>query len=96
MKSQQFYFETKNLTVIGLDTYSKLTYDVSHGDIIRECDGGDGVKVYGTTGSSSVTIKPQALNIRFENVIFENSYKRVLGKKSGQAAAGRCRQSSCK
>lgn len=83
----KFYFKTKNLTVIGLDTYSKLTYDVSHGDIIRECDGGDGVKVYGTTGSSSVTIKPQALNIRFENVIFENSYKRVLGKRSGQAVA---------
>ena len=73
----KFYIKTPNLTIIGLDSYSKLTYDVSHGDIIRDTDGGDGIKVYGTTGSSSVTVKPEAYNLRCRNVEFENSYKRT-------------------
>lgn len=82
----KFYIKTPNLTIIGLDTFSKLTYDVSHGDLVRESDGGDGIKVYGTTGSASVTITPEAHGLICRNIIFENSYKRVK-KGSTQAVA---------
>lgn len=83
----KFYINTPNLTIIGNDNSSVLDYDVKHGDIIRDIDGGDGVKTYGTTGSASTTILPHAINIKISKVTFKNSYIRKSGDRNTQTVA---------
>lgn len=83
----KFYVKTPNLRIIGNSSYPKITYDAYHSRIKRIEDGGDGVKVYGTTGSSTLTILPQAHDLYMEYVCVENSHKRVLNVKNQQNVA---------
>lgn len=75
----------KDLTIIGMDE-TMISYDAYHSLKIRDIDGGDGYKVYGTSGSATMTIKPQASNFKMYNVGVENSHKKEEGKKN-QAVA---------
>ncbi len=71
----KIYVTKRNLTIIGMDD-SIITYDAFHNMKIRDKDGGDGEKVYGTTGSATLTVKPGASNFKMFNVTVENSHKR--------------------
>lgn len=66
----------KDITIIGSDE-SVISYDAYHGEKIRECDGGDGYKVYGTTGSATFTVTPMASNLRMVNVTVQNTHMHV-------------------
>ncbi len=72
----KFSLNVKNITLLGTDE-TLITYDAYHGEKIRACDGGDGEKVYGTTGSATFTLKPNASGFKCFNVTFENSHKRI-------------------
>lgn len=77
-----------NITLVGSPNHSSIIYyDVSHGDIIREVDGGDGIKLYGTTGSASVTLLEEAINFRCEKIVFKNTFKREVNGIKTQAVA---------
>lgn len=65
---------------------SRIYYDASHGTIIPACMGGDGLRVFGTTGSATVLITPEAEGFCASDIIFENTFKRN-GKTNGQAVA---------
>lgn len=77
----RIFLRQKNITIIGMDE-SVITYDAYHGMKKREIDNGDGVKVYGTTGSSTFTAKPEADGLRMFNVTIQNTHSRVDGKDS--------------
>lgn len=83
----KFYIKTPNLKIIGNCSYPKITYDAYHGLLVRDEDGGDGSKVYGTTGSSTLTVLPEAHHLYMEYVCVENSHKRVLNVKNQQNVA---------
>lgn len=86
------YFEKLNLykpnvTIIGKSNGSSvISYDANHSMVKRLEDGGDGVSVYGTTGSATLTIKPEASNFSMVNVVVKNSYQRK-DEKGTQAVA---------
>lgn len=82
----KYYIVTPNLTIIGIDK-PVISYDARNGMVVRDCDGGDGIKTYGTTGSASVTVKPDAINLRIENVVIKNDYHRKKGDKGTQNVA---------
>lgn len=65
---------------------SKISYYASHGTIIPLSFGGDGKKVFGTTGSASVLITKEAIGFQAFDITFENSFKRN-GLPNGQAVA---------
>ena len=81
----KIYVRCKDLTIIGMDD-TIITYDAYHGQKIRECDGGDGIRVYGTTGSATMTIKPEASGFKMYNVCVQNTHKNENNNKS-QAVA---------
>lgn len=74
-----------DVTLIGTDE-SLITYDAYHGLVVRDYDGGDGKKLYGTTGSATFTLKPSATGFKCFNVTFENSHIRIPDA-SNQAVA---------
>ncbi len=76
----------KDITMVGMDE-SIITYDAYHQLKIRKEDGGDGEKVYGTTGSATFTVKPDASNFRMYNVTVENSHKRMSEINGNQGVA---------
>lgn len=80
------YIKNKNITIIGSEN-SVIDYDLHNSEIIRECDGGDGVKTYGTTGSSTMHILKDADNFKMEHVTVKNSFLRDESSKGGQAVA---------
>lgn len=82
----KFYIKTPNLTITGINKPT-IHYDARNGETIRECDGGDGVKTYGTTGSASVTVLPDAKDLKISNVRIKNSYIRDPLKKNNQNVA---------
>lgn len=82
----KYLITTSHLTIIGVNK-AKLTYDARNGMIVRNEDGGDGVRTYGTTGSASVTVKDSATYLHLENLIIENSYHRLPGNKGNQNVA---------
>ncbi len=71
----KFKVSKKNITIIGMDD-SIITYDAYNKLKIRVEDGGDGEKVYGTTGSATFTVKPEASNFKMFNVTVENTHKK--------------------
>lgn len=84
------YFEkititTPHLTLIGQE-HTMIAFDASHGTTIPVEMGGDGTKVYGTTGSATVLVKPEADGFCAMNVTFQNTYVRG-NKPNGQAVA---------
>ena len=80
----KFYLDTPNITIIGDN--SVIAYDAYHAMIKRKCDGGDGVKTYGTTGSASLTILENAKNLVMKNVTVKNLFNGEI-KKGRQAVA---------
>lgn len=78
LKSEMYYgkftLRTPDVTLIGTDD-SVISYDAYHGEKIRECDGGDGVKVYGTTGSTTFLVTPMASGFKMFNVTVQNTHK---------------------
>ncbi len=89
LKNEQYYgklvLKCSDITLIGSDE-SIITYDSYNSMIVRECDGGDGVKTYGTTGSTTFMVAPSAINFRMSNVIVENSHKHENKVVSGDQA----------
>ncbi len=81
----KFYLRQKNITLVGMDD-SVISYDAFHSEKIRTVDGGDGEKVYGTTGSATFTLKPTASGFRMFNVAVQNTHKTTQGQ-SNQAVA---------
>lgn len=82
----KYYIKTPNLTITGLFKPT-IHYDARNGEIIRECDGGDGIKTYGTTGSASLTVLPEAVDLKMSNLIIKNSYVRIPNTKNNQCVA---------
>ncbi len=83
----QFFIRTPYLRLIGNDNYPQIDYDAYHGLVVREEDGGDGVRTYGTTGSATLRILPEANNFYMEKVKVSNSYERKYGDKHTQNVA---------
>lgn len=81
----KFYLNKKNITLIGTDD-SVISYDAYHSLIVRECDGGDNNKIYGTTGSATFTVKPEALGFKMFNVTVQNTHETMEYEKN-QAVA---------
>ena len=69
----KFIVNKKNITIIGMDD-SIITYDAYSKMKVRKEDGGDGVKVYGTSGSATLTVKASASNFKMFNVTIENTH----------------------
>lgn len=84
---EKVYLNVPNVKLIGNDNYPVIDYDAYHGLIIREIDGGDGVKTYGTTGSSTFTVLENASNFYMTKVTVKNSYIRKLNDKGTQNVA---------
>ncbi|MBZ0312656.1 pectinesterase family protein [Clostridium butyricum] len=64
-----------NITLVGESAaHTVITYDDASGTIKRSEDGGDGVVTYGTSSSSSVTIKESAENFKAANLTIANSF----------------------
>ncbi|MDU4660268.1 MAG: pectinesterase family protein, partial [Clostridium butyricum] len=64
-----------NITLVGESAaHTVITYDDASGTIKRSEDGGDGVVTYGTSNSSSVTIKESAENFKAANLTIANSF----------------------
>ncbi|MCR5705692.1 MAG: hypothetical protein K6G48_02640 [Acholeplasmatales bacterium] len=72
------YIRQKNITIIGMDD-SIISYDAYNGMKRRPEDNGDGVKVYGTTGSATVTVKPEASGLKMFNVTIQNTHAHSKG-----------------
>ncbi|MGM9971154.1 MAG: pectinesterase family protein [Anaeroplasmataceae bacterium] len=81
----KFYLRQKNITIVGMDD-TIITYDAYHSEKIRPCDGGDGERVYGTTGSATFTIKDSASGLKMYNVTVINSHN-TIPDASNQAVA---------
>lgn len=81
----KFEIKTPHLSIYGNN--SIIDYDAYHGLLIRPVDGGDGIKTYGTTGSSTLTVKPGAENLYVEGLTIRNSYRRKVGDKHTQNVA---------
>lgn len=79
----KFILRCNDITLIGMDE-SIISYDAYHGEKIRECDGGDGHKVYGTTGSATFTVSPMASGFKMFNVTVQNTHEWV--RSEGQQA----------
>ena len=75
----KIYIRCKNLTIIGMDD-SIITYDAYNSMKRRIEDNGDGEKVYGTTGSATVTVKPEADNLKMFNVTIQNTHPHTVGE----------------
>lgn len=76
-----------NISLIGEShIHTVLTYDVAHGTLLPEPN--PSKKTYGTTGSASTTISPEATGFTAENLTFENSFVRgTYNCKDEQAVA---------
>lgn len=74
----KIYIRQKNLTIIGTDD-SIISYDAYHSMKKRQSDDGDGVKVYGTTGSATVMVKPEAYGLKMFNVTIQNTHAHQQG-----------------
>lgn len=83
--NEKITIRCKDLTIIGMDD-TIITYDAYHSLKIRECDGGDGQKVYGTTGSATMLVTSEASGFKMYNVCVENSHKTDKSQKN-QAVA---------
>lgn len=95
--SEEYYgkitLRQKNITLIGTDE-STIVYDAYHSQKIRPEDGGNGEKVYGTTGSATFTVKEQASGFRMSNVTVINSHK-TMNDASNQAVAFKTESTNC-
>lgn len=74
-----------NLTLIGNKTI--ISWDDYNKKIIPESLGGDGVKTYGTTGSTTFLVTEEADNFKAEGIAFINSHDRTRGMNGDQAVA---------
>lgn len=83
--NEKLTIRCRDLTIIGMDD-TIITYDAYHSLKIRECDGGDGEKVYGTSGSSTILVTNEASGFKMYNVCVENGHKIIAGEKN-QAVA---------
>ncbi len=88
--ADKVYFEQIKVTIPNLKMFgqkhTKICYNASHGTIIPKEAGGDGIRVYGTTGSATFTVTKEATGFTAYQITFENSFDRT-GKKDGQAVA---------
>lgn len=75
----------KNLTIEGRES-SCVAFDATNQSIIPIMMGGDGVKKFGTTGSSTFRVLEGADGFKCRNVKFLNYFKRSEGDQ-GQAVA---------
>lgn len=76
---------TPNITWVGSKN-TKIVFGATAKDILPEKWGGDGKKTYGTTGSATVLVAPEAIGFKAIGIIFENSFKRD-GRIEAQAVA---------
>ncbi|MDE6241608.1 MAG: hypothetical protein K2M08_04185 [Anaeroplasmataceae bacterium] len=83
--NEKITITTPNITLIGTEN-SKIVFDATSQDIIPEEFGGDGKKTYGTTGSATVLVKPEATGFKAMGITFENNFKRD-GRIQAQAVA---------
>lgn len=72
---EKVYIKKPNLTIIGINKPT-IFYDAYHGMIMKKEHGGNGIKLYGTTGSSTFTVFSEAYNFHMENIKIKNSYFR--------------------
>lgn len=77
--------ETPNLTFVG-NKNTHIAFGASHNAIIPTWLGGDGIEVFGTTGSATFTVKPSANGFKATGITFVNYYKRD-NSPNGQAVA---------
>lgn len=78
---EKLTIETPNLTLVGESAeHTVITYDDASGTIKRSEDGGDGIATYGTSNSSSVTIKGSAENFKAANITIANSFDEEANK----------------
>ncbi|MDE6656091.1 MAG: hypothetical protein K2J85_03780, partial [Anaeroplasmataceae bacterium] len=83
--NEKITIATPNITLIGTEN-SKIVFDATSQDIIPVTFGGDGKKTYGTTGSATVLVQPEATGFKAMGITFENSFKRD-GRIQAQAVA---------
>ncbi|MDE5545968.1 MAG: hypothetical protein K2M84_06355 [Anaeroplasmataceae bacterium] len=83
--NEKITITTPNITLIGSEN-SKIVFDATSQDIIPEEFGGDGKKTYGTTGSATFLVTPEAIGFKAMGITFENSFKRD-GRIQAQAVA---------
>ncbi|MDE7161266.1 MAG: hypothetical protein K2N65_00755, partial [Anaeroplasmataceae bacterium] len=83
--NEKITITTPNITLIGTEN-SRIVFDATSQDIIPEEFGGDGKKTYGTTGSATVLVKPEATGFKAMGITFENSFRRD-GRIQAQAVA---------
>ena len=83
--NEKIIVDKPNITLFGFGN-TRISYAASHGTVIPVEFGGDGVKVYGTTGSATFTVAKGADGFRARGIIFENSYI-YTGKPNSQAVA---------
>lgn len=81
---EKVYVTKKNITLVGQG--AKVVYNASHGTIIPKSMGGDGKRVFGTTGSATFTVKSGANGFKASGITFENDFVRA-DKPRGQAVA---------
>ena len=74
------------ITIKGKEN-SIIEYDAIHKKIIPLEFGGDGVEVYGTTGSSTFRLLKEAHDFIAYNVTFKNSYIKSINDSKVQAVA---------
>ncbi|MGM9970587.1 MAG: pectinesterase family protein [Anaeroplasma sp.] len=74
-----------HLTFIGNN--STIEYDDYHARIIPIEKGGDGVKTFGTTGSTTFLVNQEADYFIARNIVFKNTHYKSIGKKGQQAVA---------
>lgn len=82
---EKVYVTKPNITLIGED--AKIIYDAYHGGVIPKSLGGDGKKVWGTTGSATFTVKEGADNFRALGISFINCHHKIKNKNDEQAVA---------
>ncbi len=82
---EKLVIDKKKITLLGRKN-STISFNASHGTILPEAMGGDGVRTYGTTGSATVRVLKGADGFTAKNITFVNSFKRG-NQKNGQAVA---------
>ncbi|MCM1131489.1 MAG: pectinesterase family protein [Roseburia sp.] len=83
--NEKITITTPNITLIGTEN-SKIVFSATSQDFIPEALGGDGKKTFGTTGSATVLVKPEATGFKAIGITFENNFRRD-GRIQAQAVA---------